>query len=218
MKMTIFFKMLSVAFVLCAFTFSAMAQNITVKGIVKDANGQTVIGASVLQKGTLNGSTTDVDGAFQLSVPSNATLQVSFIGFKTIELAVNNRTTINVTLEENSELLEETVVIGYGTAKKSDVTGSISSVNQETLRQIPAGDITYALQGRVAGMEMRQTSSSPGSSMRIRIRGNRSLSASNDPLIVLDGIPFSGNLSDINTDDVKSIDVLKDASSTAIYG
>lgn len=218
MKMTIFFKMLSVAFVLCAFTFSAMAQNITVKGIVKDANGQSVIGASVLQKGTLNGSTTDVDGAFQLLVPSNATLQVSFIGYKTVELAVNNRSTINITLEEDSELLEETVVIGYGTAKKSDVTGSISSVNQETLRQIPAGDITYALQGRVAGMEMRQTSSSPGASMRIRIRGNRSLSASNDPLIVLDGIPFSGSLSDINTDDVKSIDVLKDASSTAIYG
>ncbi|NLD22040.1 MAG: SusC/RagA family TonB-linked outer membrane protein, partial [Bacteroidales bacterium] len=210
--------MLSVAFVLCAFTFSAMAQNITVKGIVKDANGQSVIGASVLQKGTLNGSTTDVDGAFQLLVPSNATLQVSFIGYKTVELAVNNRSTINITLEEDSELLEETVVIGYGTAKKSDVTGSISSVNQETLRQIPAGDITYALQGRVAGMEMRQTSSSPGASMRIRIRGNRSLSASNDPLIVLDGIPFSGSLSDINTDDVKSIDVLKDASSTAIYG
>ena len=145
-------------------------------------------------------------------------MQISFIGYKTVEVAVNNRTTINVTLEEDREMLEETVVIGYGTAKRSDVTGSISSVNQEVLRQIPAGNITNALQGRIAGVEFRQTSNSPGATARIRIRGTRSLSASNDPLIVLDGIPFSGSLNDINTDDVKSIDVLKDASSTAIYG
>ena len=217
-KKSTFFKLLSVAFVLCAFTWSALAQNVIVKGVVKDADGQSVIGASVLQKGTLNGVTTDSDGAFQLTVPSNATLQVSFIGYKTVEVAVNNRSNINVTLEEDREMLEETVVIGYGTAKRSDVTGSISSVNQEVIRQIPAGNITNALQGRIAGVEMRQTSNSPGSTMRIRIRGTRSLSASNDPLIVLDGIPFSGSLNDINTDDVKSIDVLKDASSTAIYG
>ena len=217
-KKSTFFKLLSVAFVLCAFTWSALAQNVIVKGVVKDTDGQTVIGASVLQKGTLNGVTTDSDGAFQLTVPSNATLQVSFIGYKTVEVAVNNRSTINVTLEEDREMLEETVVIGYGTAKRSDVTGSISSVNQEVLRQIPAGDITTALQGRIAGVEMRQTSATPGASMRIRIRGTRSLSASNDPLIVLDGIPYSGNLQDISTDDVKSIDILKDASSTAIYG
>ena len=217
-KKSTFFKLLSVAFVLCAFTWSALAQNVIVKGVVKDTDGQTVIGASVLQKGTLNGITTDSDGAFQLTVPSNATLQISFIGYKTVEVAVNNRTTINVTLEEDRQMLEETVVIGYGTAKRSDVTGSIASVNQEVLRQIPSGNIAMALQGRIAGVEMRTTSSSPGAEPRIRIRGTRSLSASNDPLIVLDGIPFSGNLRDINTDDVKSIDVLKDASSTAIYG
>ncbi len=217
-KKSTFFKLLSVAFVLCAFTWSALAQNVIVKGVVKDTDGQTVIGASVLQKGTLNGVTTDSDGAFQLTVPSNATLQISFIGYKTVEVPVNNRTTINVTLEEDREMLEETVVIGYGTAKRSDVTGSISSVNQEVLRQIPAGNITQALQGRIAGVEFRQTSNSPGATSRIRIRGTRSLSANNDPLIVLDGIPFSGSLQDISTDDVKSIDVLKDASSTAIYG
>lgn len=217
-KKSTFFKLLSVAFVLCAFTWSALAQNVIVKGVVKDADGLTVIGASVLQKGTLNGITTDSDGAFQLTVPSNATLQVSFIGYKTVEVPVNNRTSIDITLEEDRQMLEETVVIGYGTAKRSDVTGSISSVNQEVLRQIPGSDITYALQGRVAGVEMRSTSSTPGASMRIRIRGTRSLSADNEPLIVLDGIPFSGSLQDISTDDVKSIDVLKDASSTAIYG
>ena len=217
-KKSTFFKLLSVAFVLCAFTWSALAQNVIVKGVVRDTDGQTVIGASVLQTGTLNGVTTDADGAFQLTVPSNATLQISFIGYKTVEVPVNGRTSINVTLEEDRQMLEETVVIGYGTAKRSDVTGSISSVNQEVLRQIPAGNITQALQGRIAGVEFRQTSNSPGSTMRIRIRGTRSLSASNDPLIVLDGIPFSGSLQDINTDDVKSIDILKDASSTAIYG
>ena len=217
-KKSTFFKLLSVAFVLCAFTWSAIAQNVIVKGVVKDADGLSVIGASVLQKGTLNGVTTDADGAFQLTVPSNATLQVSFIGYKTVEVPVNGRTSVDVTLEEDRQMLEETVVIGYGTAKRSDVTGSISSVNQEVLRQIPAGNITNALQGRIAGVEFRQTSNSPGATMRIRIRGTRSLSASNDPLIVLDGIPFSGSLQDINTDDVKSIDILKDASSTAIYG
>ena len=211
-------RLLSVVFVFCAFTMSAFAQNITVKGVVKDASGETVPGASVLQKGTLNGTVTDVDGAFQLSVPGNASLEISFIGYKTLEVAVNNRTSINVTLEDDNEMLEETVVIGYGTAKKSDVTGSISSISQDVLKQIPGSDITYALAGRVPGMEMRSTSSKPGAAMQIRIRGTRSLSASNDPLIVLDGIPYSGSLSDINTDDVKSIDVLKDASSTAIYG
>lgn len=217
-KRTTLSKLMSVIFVFCAFTISAFAQNVTVKGVVKDASGQTVPGASVLQKGTLNGVVTDIDGAYQLSVPGNATLQVSFIGYKTVEVAVNNRTSIDVTLEDDTEMLEETVVIGYGTAKKSDVTGSIASISQDVLRQIPAGDITTALAGRVPGMEMRSTSSKPGASMRIRIRGTRSLSASNDPLIVLDGIPYSGSLSDINVDDVKSIDVLKDASSTAIYG
>ena len=217
-KKSTFFKLLSVAFVLCAFTWSAIAQNVIVKGVVKDTDGLSVIGASVLQKGTLNGVTTDADGAFQLTVPSNATLQVSFIGYKTVEVPVNGRTSVDVTLEEDRQMLEETVVIGYGTAKRSDVTGSISSVNQEVLHQIPGSDITYALQGRVAGVEMRSTSSTPGASMRIRIRGTRSLSADNNPLIVLDGIPYSGNLQDINADDIKSLDILKDASSTAIYG
>lgn len=110
------------------------------------------------------------------------------------------------------------VVIGYGSARKSDVTGSIASVGGEKLREMPATNITYALQNRVAGVDMAQTSSAPGASMQIRIRGTRSLNASNDPLVVLDGIPFMGNLSDINPGDIKSMDILKDASSTAIYG
>jgi TonB-linked SusC/RagA family outer membrane protein len=121
-------------------------------------------------------------------------------------------------MEEDVQQLEQTVVIGYGTQRRSDVTGSIVSVNAETMKEVPAGDITYALQGRAAGVDMAQTSTKPGSSLQIRIRGARSLSATNDPLIVLDGIPFPGGISDINPNDVKSIDILKDAASTAIYG
>ena len=114
--------------------------------------------------------------------------------------------------------MEEVVVIGYGTARKSDVTGSIASVGGDKLQEMPSTNITYALQNRVAGVDMTQTSSQPGATMQIRIRGTRSLTASNDPLVVLDGIPFMGNLSDINPGDIKSMDILKDASSTAIYG
>ena len=196
----------------------AFAQNITIKGTVSDANGDPIPGAYVAVRNTTTGTVTDIDGNYSLSVPRNATLEFSFMGYVTTAVPVGDKTVVNATLLEDAEALEATVVIGYGTAKKSDVTGSIASVNQEVLRQIPAGDIAAALQGRVAGMEMRQTSSKPGAAMQIRIRGTRSLSASNDPLIVLDGIPFSGSLSDINVDDVKSIDILKDASSTAIYG
>ena len=190
-----------------ALPVAVMAQNITVTGTVTDLNGDSVIGAAVQVQSTTNGTVTDVDGKYSISVPRNAVLEVSSMGYKTQTVSVNGRTVIDVTLAEDAEAIEETVVIGYGTAKKSDVTGSIASINQEVLRQIPAGDISTALAGRVPGMEMRATSSKPGATMRIRIRGTRSLSASNDPLIVLDGIPYSGSLSDINVDDVKSIDV-----------
>ena len=198
----------------------SFAQTRSLSGKVVDQNGTPVVGASVIVAGQTNlGTATGDDGTYQLTVPAQAAnITVSCIGYVSQTAPINGRGVINFTLEEDNEFLEETVVIGYGTAKKSDVTGSISSVSQEVLRQIPAGDITTALQGRVAGVEMRQTSTKPGATMRIRIRGTRSLSASNDPLIVLDGIPFSGSLSDINTDDIKSIDILKDASSTAIYG
>lgn len=216
-----FFSKKSLGLVLCAFLMPVMAfaQNITVKGTVSDLNGEPVIGAFVtVQNNTSIGTVTDVDGAYSLNVPSNGTLEVSFMGYITEVVPVEGRTTIDVTLAEDSEALEATVVIGYGTARKSDVTGSIASVGGDNLRAIPSNDVTYALQGRVAGVEMTQTSSRPGASMQIRIRGQRSLSASNDPLIVLDGIPFMGSLSDISTNDIKSMDILKDAASTAIYG
>ena len=194
------------------------AQNVNVSGTITDVNGDPVIGAAVQVQNTTQGVVTGADGTYSISVPRNAVLEVSSLGFRTQAIPVSGRSLIDVVLEEDTEALEATVVIGYGTARRSDVTGSIASVGGETLRAIPANDISRAIEGRVAGVEMTQTSSKPGSSMQIRIRGQRSLSASNDPLIVLDGMPFMGSLSDISPSDIKSLDILKDAASTAIYG
>ena len=215
---TYYFRPLGLLLLLCLIPLCSIAQNIMVKGIVKDNFGEPVIGANVTEKGTTNGMITDLDGNFSLTVQKNATLVISHIGYVTQEIAIKGNTNLNITLKEDSKALEEVVVIGYGTARKSDVTGSIASVGGDKLQEMPSTNITYALQNRVAGVDMTQTSSQPGATMQIRIRGTRSLTASNDPLVVLDGIPFMGNLSDINPGDIKSMDILKDASSTAIYG
>ena len=215
---TYYFRPLGLLLLLCLIPLCSIAQNIMVKGIVKDNFGEPVIGANVTEKGTTNGMITDLDGNFSLTVQKNATLVISYIGYVTQEIAIKGNTNLNITLKEDSKALEEVVVIGYGTARKSDVTGSIASVGGDKLQEMPSTNITHALQNRVAGVDMTQTSSQPGATMQIRIRGTRSLTASNDPLVVLDGIPFMGNLSDINPGDIKSMDILKDASSTAIYG
>ena len=215
---TYYFRPLGLLLLLCLIPLCSIAQNITVKGIVKDNLGESVIGANVTEKGTTNGMIPDLDGNFSLTVQKNATLVISYIGYVTQEIAIKGNTNLNIILKEDSKALEEVVVIGYGTARKSDVTGSIASVGGDKLQEMPSTNITYALQNRVAGVDMTQTSSQPGATMQIRIRGTRSLTASNDPLVVLDGIPFMGNLSDINPGDIKSMDILKDASSTAIYG
>lgn len=215
---TYYFRPLGLLLLLCLIPLCSIAQNITVKGIVKDNLGESVIGANVTEKGTTNGMITDLDGNFSLTVQKNATLVISYIGYVTQEITIKGNTNLNIILKEDSKALEEVVVIGYGTARKSDVTGSIASVGGDKLQEMPSTNITYALQNRVAGVDMTQTSSQPGATMQIRIRGTRSLTASNDPLVVLDGIPFMGNLSDINPGDIKSMDILKDASSTAIYG
>ena len=192
-------------------------QSKRVSGRVVDADGP-LIGATVLEKGTSNGAVTDLDGNFSLDVQPGATLVVSYVGYITQEIRVGNQSNFNFVLEAEGGNLNEVVVIGYGTQRREAVTGSVANVNGEKLNQIAATNAAQALQGRVAGVLMTQTSSKPGSEMQIRIRGQRSLSASNDPLIVLDGIPFMGQLSDINPTDIKSLDILKDASATAIYG
>ena len=196
---------------------SATQQAKNVTGYVGDSSGP-LVGVTVLEKGTTNGTVTDLDGRFSLSVNTGATLVFSYVGYVTQEVRVGSDSNYSVTLEEEGKSLNEVVVIGYGTLRREAVTGSVANVGGEKLNQVAAANAAQALQGRVAGVLMTQTSSQPGAEMQIRIRGQRSLSASNDPLIVLDGIPFMGNLSDINPADIKSMDILKDASATAIYG
>ena len=211
-------KSLWILIALCLFPVVAYAQSISVSGTVVDELGEPILGANIIQKGTTNGVLTDIDGNFSLKAPNGATLVVSYIGYETVEVKVSGTKPMKIVLAEDVKALEDVVVIGYGTQRKEAITGSVASVSSAKLMENPSSNITQALQNRIAGVDMQQTNTQPGAEMRIRIRGQRSLSASNDPLIVLDGIPFLGSLSDINPSDIKSMDILKDASSTAIYG
>lgn len=208
---------LFLAFMITFFSANAQ-QEVTVSGTVSDET-MPLPGVNVFVEGTTQGTTTDFDGNYSLTgVPADAILQFSFVGFETQNIPVDGREEINVTMQEDSQALEEVVVVGYGTQRREAVTGSVSSIGGEELREVPSANISEALQGRLPGVELSQTSSQPGSTQQIRIRGTRSLSAENDPLIVLNGVPFAGNLNDINPNDIKSMDILKDASATAIYG
>jgi len=199
-------------------SLSLHAQKIAVRGKVLDATGAPIPGVTIKVKGTAVGTITGAGGDFQLSAEGNSILQASSIGFVSQEHSVNNRSVITITLLADSKSLQDVVVVGYGTQRKEAVTGSVASISGAKLNEVPSANISQALQGRVSGVEVSQTSSKPGATAQILIRGQRSLTASNDPLIVLDGIPFTGSIGDINPNDVKSIDILKDASATAIYG
>ncbi len=204
---------------LLLFTASITYAQKNVTGKVTDSAGEPLIGVNILVKGTATGTITEVDGTYALEVPdNNAVLVFSYTGYTTAEEVVGNRSVIDLTLTTSEQLLTEVVVVGYGTVRKEAVTGSVASLGGENLRDVPSSNVSQALQGRLAGVEISTVNSKPGASTQIRIRGTRSLSASNDPLIVLDGIPFAGSFSDINPNDVKSMDILKDASATAIYG
>ena len=197
----------------------ALAQNVRVTGSVKDKNGDPLPGVSIVVKGTTSGTITTGNGTFELEAPSaTSTLVFSFIGFESQEIVVGNQSVINVNLADENLGLDEVVVVGYGVQRKSDITGSITSVDMSKLKDVATSSVTKALQGKTAGLEVQNMSTRPGGDTRIRIRGNRSLTASNDPLIVVDGIPFGGSLNDINSDDIGSIEILKDASATVIYG
>jgi TonB-dependent starch-binding outer membrane protein SusC len=199
-------------------SISVQAQ-VVVSGTVIDDTGETLPGVNVQVKGTNQGTITDVDGQYSIEVPSEGDVLVfSFIGFETMEIKVGNQTIIDVNLASGMEALTEVVVVGYGVQRKSDITGAISRVDEEDLRDVPVANLTQALQGRAAGVEINSTSSRPGAGGQIRIRGSRSFTGSNEPLIVVDGIPFTGTMNDINPDDIASMDILKDASATAIYG
>ena len=194
---------------------NAFAQRLTATGKVTDAAGLEVIGASVLEKGTANGVVTNLDGEFSLSVGQNATLVISFIGYKTIE--VKATTNMNITLQEDNELLDEVVVIGYGSVKRKDVTTAVSTVSTKDLDQRPIVSAAQALQGKAAGVSVMQPSGEPGGGMSIRVRGTTSFNGSNDPLYVVDGVPVD-NINFLSPNDIESLSILKDASSAAIYG
>ena len=194
------------------------AQNVTVKGTVKDKTGETVIGASVVQKGNTSvGTITDIDGNFTLSVPAGSTLVISYVGMKTQEVKLDGSSSYDITLDDDSQALEEVVVIGYGSVKKKDLTGSVSTVNSEVLAAVPVANATEALTGKMAGVQITTTEGSPDAEMTIRVRGGGSITQSNEPLYIVDGFPVE-SISDIPASEIEDITVLKDASSTAIYG
>ncbi len=197
--------------------FAAFAQK-TVTGTVKDATGEPMIGVSVVVDGTSIGSVTDLDGNFTIQkVPENATLKISYVGYKEQKLQVAGKSSFQIVMDEDNQGLDEVVVIGYGTVKKRDLTGSVASVKQNDIAQVAAPDAMQAMQAKVPGLDLVSGDGQAGSSVSITLRGNRSISASNNPLIIVDGVEYSGAL-DIPANDIESMDILKDASSTAIYG
>lgn len=207
---------LSLALLLTLFIpFSAFAQQIQLTGSVIDSTGEPIIGASVIEKGTTNGLITDFDGNFSLSVHPQATIVVSYVGYKSEEIALNGRKNIQITLKEDALMLEETVVIGYGTMKKSDMTGAISSVNVDDLASRTTTNPAEALQGKVAGVNILKSGGYAGAGVQIKIRGVKSF-GSNEPLYVIDGFP--GDITSVNPQDIASMEVLKDGAAAAIYG
>lgn len=191
---------------------------VLVHGNVTDSSGKPVSGASVMNLKSRKGTSTDAAGNFSITAAKGQTLQVSFVGFHPAKVVYSGQASLTISLLSENASLVDVVVIGYGTQRKEAVTGSVASIGGNNLREVPAANISNALQGRLPGVAVSQTSSQPGATMQIRIRGTRSLTANNDPLIVLDGIPFPGSIGDIDMNDVKSLDILKDASATAIYG
>jgi len=189
-----------------------------VHGNVTDSSGKPIGGASVMNLKSNKGTSTDASGNFTIMAAKGQALQVSFVGFQPARVVYSGQASLSISLLSDNSSLSNVVVIGYGTQRKEAVTGSVASIGGNNLREVPSPNISTALQGRLPGVAVSQTSSQPGATMQIRIRGTRSLTANNDPLVVLDGIPFPGSIGDIDMNDVKSIDILKDASATAIYG
>lgn len=193
-------------------------QNQQVTGRVLDAAGEPLIGVSVVEKGNKsNGTVTDIDGNFSLRVSKSQTVVVSYVGYKTQEVSVAGKKTLDVTLHEDAEMLSDVVVIGYGTVKKADLAGSVAIMDSKSFKDQPVARVEDALNGRMSGVQV-MSSGVPGGSMKIRVRGASSVNKSNDPLYVVDGIVRETGLEGINPEDIQSIQVLKDASSTAIYG
>lgn len=215
-RLLIAFRRVRLLLILLAFAASSAVAQIS--GTVRSDDGAVLPGVSVLLKGTTNGTSTNADGQYTLNAPSNSTLVFSFVGFLPQEVTVGNRSKIDITMQSDAAALEEVVVVGYGAQKKSQTTGAISQISSKEITEMPITNLGQALQGRAAGVDVSQSGSKPGSAPRILIRGRRSFNAGNDPLYVVDGIPLSAGYEDMNPNDIQSIEVLKDATATAIYG
>ncbi|MDE7136403.1 MAG: SusC/RagA family TonB-linked outer membrane protein, partial [Muribaculaceae bacterium] len=200
------------------FSLSAFAQDLTVTGTVYDETGEPLIGASVQPKGTNVGVMTDIDGNYTIKVASNATLNFSYIGCVPQAIAVDGRTKIDVTLKNDSQVLDEVVAIGYGTVKKKDLTGAVSTVSGADLAKVPVSSAAQALQGKASGLNIVSQNGAPGAGFNVTLRGGASITQDTEPLYVVDGFVMSNALTNIDINDIESIDVLKDASATAIYG
>jgi TonB-linked SusC/RagA family outer membrane protein len=209
-------NLLMILFFLASTT--VFAQKITIKGTVNDDAGMPLPGATVLVKGTTQGTSTDANGKFSLDAMGTETLVISFIGYITKEVPVQNQTEINITLSAEETKLDEIVVVGYGTQKKSDITGTVASLPKERLQMSPNLNITQAIMGSVPGVMINTSSAGANPNQSIIIRGRSSISADNSPLIIVDGVPYGGSMSDINPRDIGSVEILKDASAAAIYG
>ncbi|WP_294080118.1 TonB-dependent receptor [Proteiniphilum sp. UBA5384] len=213
----------------------AQPQKKTIIGQVTDKNGETIIGANVIEKGTTNGTVTNIDGSFKLSVAPKATIQISYIGYLTQEIIIDDKSSYDVLLQEDAKSLNELVVVGYGTMRRGDLTGAISSVRSEDLMKTSSSTLADALQGKIAGVRVNSSSGEPGSGINIEIRGANSINAGSQPLYVIDGVPMDVNESEVATSnignstsgnplaflnpaDIQSVDILKDASAAAIYG
>lgn len=213
------FKFLLLLCLLTGSISTTLAQEKVVTGKITDQNGNGLGGVSVLLKGTNTATSTAESGTFSLRVPDlSGTLVISFVGHSTQEIPLNNRTEINTSLKVNEAGLGEVVVVGYGNQKRRNVTGAVETINASELKDLPASQITQKLQGRLAGVQINQTTGKPGQGISVRIRGQLSVSAGSDPLYVVDGFPITGSISVINPDEIDNISVLKDAASTSLYG
>lgn len=216
-------QLLLFAFCLFGFSFAQAQQTVTVTGVVTDsATGDPITGVNIVEKGTTKGDISDIDGKYSITVNSNGTLQFSYVGYATQAVAVNGRSVINVKLASQEEGLDEVVIVGYGTQKKGNLTGAVSTIDSEVLESRPVNNTMQALQGAAPGLTLSVNSAGgePGAGMSISIRGVGNLQGTGAPLVIVDDIPLSdpSRLNDINPDDIEDISVLKDAASSAIYG
>ena len=217
MNLKVLTQRVYVTLFMCLLCLTAFAQR-TIKGSIKDTAGEPMIGVNVLVKGTTNGAITDFDGNFSLTdVSNNATLMVSYIGYLSQEIKIGTQKDIKIVMKEDNKTLDEVVVIGYGTVKRRDLTGAVASVTGDKLSANPVANVAQALQGQLPGVSVTSQDGRPGATMSIRVRGGGSITQSNDPLFIVDGVQVSG-IDDIPADNIESLDVLKDAASTAIYG